>query len=100
MNELRLVDLYNVADCFLMFSSQEAFGKTAIESLACGTPILIVKGTGPAEIQKLVMNRNYCIDEDSIEDVVNLEPEVGRVEAHFSIQAIAAQYLSLYKEIL
>lgn len=49
-NDSRLRDLYAAADVFVMPSRQEAFGKTAAEALACGTPVVAFDATGPRDI--------------------------------------------------
>lgn len=45
----RIVDFYNLADVSLIFSQRENFPTTAIESLACGTPILAFDTGGTKE---------------------------------------------------
>jgi glycosyltransferase involved in cell wall biosynthesis len=45
---LRLV--YNCADVFVAPSVMEAFGKTLVESMACGTPVVCFDATGPKDI--------------------------------------------------
>lgn len=42
--------LYSSADVFLMPSVQDAFGKTVVESLASGTPVVCFEGTGPGSL--------------------------------------------------
>ncbi len=42
--------LYAAADVFVIPSRQEAFGNTAAEAQACGTPVVAFAGGGPAEI--------------------------------------------------
>jgi len=40
-----LIDALNAADIFLMPSIAEAFGMMAVESMACGTPVIVFEGT-------------------------------------------------------
>lgn len=40
INQLQLVDLYNIADVSTVPSRSEPFGLVAIEALACGTPVV------------------------------------------------------------
>jgi glycosyltransferase involved in cell wall biosynthesis len=42
--------LYSVADVMVVPSEQEAFGHTACEALACGTPVVAFNATGPKDI--------------------------------------------------
>jgi len=37
----RLADLYNMADCTINISDAEGFGLATLESLSCGTPIIV-----------------------------------------------------------
>ncbi|WP_309570686.1 glycosyltransferase [Deinococcus sp.] len=42
--------LYAASEVTAMPSLEEAFGKVAMESMACGTPVVCLRGTGTAEI--------------------------------------------------
>jgi len=41
---------YSAADVFVAPSRQEAFGKTLVEAMACGTPVVCFDATGPKDI--------------------------------------------------
>lgn len=41
---------YSCADVFVAPSVQEAFGKTIVESMSCGTPVVCFDATGPGDI--------------------------------------------------
>lgn len=49
-DDQHLARVYAAADLTAMPSLEEAFGKVAMESLACGTPVVCFADTGPAEI--------------------------------------------------
>lgn len=49
-SEMDIAKLYQMSDLFVMPSSAESFGVMAIESLACGIPVLARSGTAVAEI--------------------------------------------------
>ena len=49
-NVKRLVEWYSSADLYVNFSTEETFGMTTAESLACGTPVLVYNSTACAEI--------------------------------------------------
>jgi glycosyltransferase involved in cell wall biosynthesis len=45
-----LVDALNAADIFLMPSVAETFGMMAVESMACGTPVIVFEGTSLPDV--------------------------------------------------
>lgn len=45
----RIADALNASDLFLMPSTAESFGLMAIESMACGTPVIVSEGTALPE---------------------------------------------------
>jgi glycosyltransferase involved in cell wall biosynthesis len=47
-----LATAFSAADVFLMPSIQESFGLMAVESMACGTPVIVFDGTALPEIIK------------------------------------------------
>lgn len=106
---------YSAADVFVAPSLQEAFGKTLIESMACGTPVVCFDATGPKDIIEHLLH-GYKAAPFSVEDlaagmewVLSLSPEVNtemrmacrqRVIDQFSLPAVANQYAILYDEVL
>jgi glycosyltransferase involved in cell wall biosynthesis len=42
--------LYSAADVFVFPSIYEAFGKTVVESMSCGTPVVAFDNSGPSEL--------------------------------------------------
>lgn len=44
-----LIEAYNASDIFVMPSVAEAFGMMAVESMACGTPVIVFDGTALPE---------------------------------------------------
>jgi glycosyltransferase involved in cell wall biosynthesis len=55
-----LANTYNEYGYFLMPSVVEAFGMMAIESMACGKPILIFDGTALQDIVLAPQGGNIC----------------------------------------
>ena len=45
-----LKKLYNAGDVMVVPSKMETFGQTALESIACGTPVVAFKNTGLSDI--------------------------------------------------
>jgi glycosyltransferase involved in cell wall biosynthesis len=109
---LRLV--YSAADVMVAPSVEEAFGQTASESLACGTPAVVFEKTGLADI--VVRNQDgyvasYCDTDDLARGIMWVLEDKERqqklrfysrqkAEREFALEIQARRYLSLYKEIL
>ena len=105
---------YNAADAFAMPSLEEAFGQTALEALACGTPVVAFAAGGipdsvrheqtgllvpvgdneglRAAITRLLADRHLW----------NTLSEQGRrmVEAEFTMELNAKRYIELYQTLL
>ncbi|MBD2150281.1 glycosyltransferase [Pseudanabaena sp. FACHB-1277] len=106
---------YSAADIFVMPSRIESFGLTALEAMACGTPVLAFRTGG---IPDLVHHRETGWLADQISSVQSLyqglewlahHPQEclamgkaarDRVEKEFSSQLMADRYISLYQELL
>ncbi|MEB3829839.1 glycosyltransferase family 4 protein [Phormidium sp. CCY1219] len=113
-DDISLAILYAAADVTIVPSLQEAFGKTAMESLACGTPVVSFDSTGLKDIVEHQKN-GYRAECFSAEDLANgirwvLEDEERwqslsrrareKVEEEFTLKVQARNYLKLYEEIL
>lgn len=113
-DDISLALIYSAADVAVVPSIQEAFGKTALEAMACGTPVVAFGATGlldivehqqtgylaqpyePADLAKGIV----WILEDA-ERLSDLRRQArARAEHEFDIQHVARRYLALYKEIL
>ena len=105
--------IYSAADIFLAPSPQEAFGKTVVESLASGTPVVVFEGSGSAEI----IVHNECgkvVERDDFREFAANALEFMKFSrnrelirsncvhrsAGFSDQKSALSYIDLYKAIL
>lgn len=105
---------YSASDVFVAPSVQEAFGKTLIEAMACGTPVVAFDATGPRDIvghketgylakpfvpEDLARGIRWVLEDD--ERRSNLTQQSTRkVEDCFTIDVIAQRYAELYKNLL
>ncbi|WP_052195556.1 glycosyltransferase family 4 protein [Deinococcus radiopugnans] len=91
-----LASLYSGADLTVMPSLEEAFGKVAMESMACGTPVVCFDGSGPADIVDHRLN-GYLARYDDVADLAAgaaflLDHPEPRALAQAALDKVAAQY--------
>jgi glycosyltransferase involved in cell wall biosynthesis len=109
----RLAQLYAAADVTVVPSLQEAFGKTLIEAMACGTPVVAFRNGGPVDIvthretgylaepfDPVDLGRGiaWCLQNSDRADMGH-KARV-RVEETFDAQVVAQCYRKLYRSIL
>ena len=109
-----LAKVYAAADVMVVPSRYEAFGQTASEALACGTPVVAFDVTGLKDIVDRQQN-GYLAKPYETEDLargiawVLEDPERHqklcrsarlKVEEKFTLQVQARAYKNLYEEIL
>lgn len=113
-DDVALALVYSAADVMVAPSTQEAFGQTASEAMACGIPVVAFADTGLADIVAHHKN-GYLARPADIEDLADgirwiLEDSeryqqlriVARQKAEktFPLKSQAESYISLYREIL
>lgn len=108
--EEQLRRAYSMCDLYIMPSISEPFGITALEAMASGTPIIVSKSSGIAEIT------NHCLKVDfwDIEEMANKMIALLRYEAlgdelaragllevrNFTWERTAEQTIGVYKELV
>jgi len=110
-NVEELVKIYSMANVLVHFSLEECCSRAIIESLACGTPIIVMNSTGNPEL--VGGDCGYVIKEGSAKEVLNLLNKVkinGKniysphcldfARENFDITKIINDYLNLYKELV
>jgi glycosyltransferase involved in cell wall biosynthesis len=109
-----LSTIYSMADVFVIPSLQEAFGQTALESMACGTPVVGFNAGGipdmvrPNETGWLAETGNVRSLRKAIERALMQDGKRHRmskrcrevVEEEYTLKKQANQYLLLYRSIL
>ncbi|MGL5874472.1 MAG: glycosyltransferase family 4 protein [Xenococcaceae cyanobacterium] len=113
-DDLSLAIVYSSADVLVVPSKQEAFGQTASEALACGTPVVAFKTTGlkdivdsqengylarPFEVEDLARGIAWVL-EDSDRHRQMRDRARQKATKAFSIELQAHRYLSLFDRIL
>lgn len=112
-DEISLRVLYSAADVMVVPSIQEAFGQTAAESMACGTPVVAFGATGlldivdhqlngylaqPFDIQELANGIDWVIQHKQPEQLSLAARE--KVIREFDSKVVSIKYIDLYKKIL
>jgi glycosyltransferase involved in cell wall biosynthesis len=108
----KLNNIYCAGDLFVATSIHEAFGKTFVESMSCGTPVICFDKTSISEIIEhkidgyIVQNfssKQLCFGIDWMIDNYSLEKYKINIiykAEQFDSKKIARQYTDLYKKIL
>lgn len=113
-DDLSLRLAYAAADVMIAPSIEEAFGQTASESLACGTPVVVFTNTGLKDIVDHQQNgyvASYCDTEDLAKGIAWVLEDSERhqhlrhaarekAEREYAMEVQAHRYLSLFHEIL
>ena len=104
---------YSAADVMVVPSIQEAFGKTAMEAMACGAPVVAFGATGlldiidheqtgylarPYEFEDLAHGIAWVLGDDDRWQKLSQHAR-SKTEREFEITHIAKRYLALYEEM-
>ncbi|MBN1250938.1 MAG: glycosyltransferase family 4 protein [Bacteroidales bacterium] len=112
-DENTIVDIYNIADLFVLPSLEDNLPNTIMESLACGTPVVAFNTGGIPEMINHRQN-GYIAEYKSITDLKegikylishkNIEvlskKAIIKVNEEYNEKIVARQYSSLYKSII
>lgn len=113
-DEISLALVYSAADVMIVPSMQEAFGQTASESLACGTPVVAFGITGLLDIVDHQKNGYLAKPFDAADLAYGIKWVLGdksrwknlsesaraKVVNEFDIVKVAKRYEDLYKDII
>lgn len=110
----KLAAVYSAADVFVVPSIQEAFCQTAVEAMACGTPVVAFGATGlldvvehgkcgylaePYEVEDLARGIAWILDDQERHHRLSGQAR-RKVEAEFNIEKVAQSYARLYNQML
>ncbi len=112
-DDLSLALTYSAADVMIVPSLQEAFGQTASESLACGTPVVAFNATGlkdiidhqqngylakPYEAEDLAQGIAWVLENsDRYQNLSHCARK--KAEKEFTLEIQAHRYLNLFKDL-
>ena len=105
--------IYSAADIFVAPSRVDAFCKTIIEAMACGTPVVCFNYSGPAEIIDHQVNGYKAVAFDptdlacgirwiAFHDEYNAisEEAIKKVKENYSESIVAGKYFEIYKKMV
>lgn len=105
---------FSAADVFLMPSIQEAFGLMAVESMACGTPVIVFEGTSLPDVIKAPLGGLAVPAKDSVAlagaikqlmENEELRTRLGKqarliAEREYAFPLYVKRHISLYEEVI
>lgn len=106
---------YSAADVFVAPSRMDAFGKTLVESMSCGTPVVCFDATGPSDIvshkesgykaspfdpEDLARGIKWVLSRTAHEYSEMSEAARTRAVERFDSSVVAKQYRDMYYECL
>lgn len=113
-DDISIVMAYSLVDVMLVPSTQESFGQTASESLACGTPVVAFNATGlkdivehqqtgylaqPYETEDLAKGIEWVLSDDQRHHQLRANAR-EKAQREFNLQLQANRYQTLFAEIL
>jgi glycosyltransferase involved in cell wall biosynthesis len=112
-DDVSLVTLYSAVDVMIVPSRQEAFGQTASEAMACGTPVVTFNHTGlidivdhkengylatPLDTTDLANGIQWVLDNDKYDELCfNARDKVMR---EFDSKIVSEKYIKLYEKTI
>lgn len=112
-SEESLVAYYSAADVFLFPSLQESLGYTALESLACGTPVVAFETSGVTDVVLHRKNGYLAPLGDIRQFAAGIEwiyrhrhraelagSGIAHASENFSLRVIARKHMALYRRLL
>lgn len=112
-DDVSLVTLYSAVDVMVVPSLQEAFGQTASESMACGTPVVAFAYTGlldivdhkingylarPFDTSDLANGIEWALNAPNYDELCRNARE--KVVWEFDSRVVAGKYIELYKQLM
>ena len=106
---------YSAADVFVAPSRADAFGKTLVEAMSCGTPVVSFNATGPKDIvehrvsgylaepfspQDLAQGIEWVLEQSAEVHADLCESARARAQRRFDSKVIARDYRALYVDAL
>ncbi len=109
-DEVSLSMLYSACDAYVLPTTQEALGKTLMEALACGTPVVSFDGTGPNDMVEHQVGGYLARMKDSADLAAGIEWTLAqswsreelrrRIVQRYGVEKICERYVKLYETLM
>lgn len=110
-DQIELAEYYSMADIVLNLSSQETFGMTTIEAMACGIPIIVYNKTASPELITKETGKIVCFGDieglvTAIEEIINKGVRIYRKSCRqrvldiFDKDKCFEKYIQLYNSLI
>lgn len=107
----KIADLLNKSDFMILPSSSEGFGLVYIESIMCGTPVILPKNLPIAKEKGILSNVNSILMDDSTSESILITLKeiekhayprevVAKTCLHLTLEKMTEQYASIIKTIV
>lgn len=106
----KLAELYSMADAYVHFSAEDAFGKVIAEAMSCGMPAIVYNSTACPEL--VGESCGYVVEKRNVEEVysklckIRINGEkyytarcIKYVRDNFGMKQNIAKTLKLYKSV-
>lgn len=86
-----LADMYRAADVFALASRYEPFGMTAIEAMACGTPVVATTSGGLWRVMRFGVDGLFADPFDALDLGITLSKPLIHPELHARLSRLGAE---------
>jgi len=106
-----LSEIYSMSDIYLTLSRMDVFGKTVVEAMLCGTPVMAFDNSGPSEILRksqagVIISSCDMLEIKEALKLIYRSPkeqfltpkQVHRIKDEYSAENLAKKHLKLYLE--
>ena len=111
ITDIKMSDIYNLADVYVSSSLEESFGQTFIEAMSCSVPTVAFDYSGPQDIISHKVD-GYLAKYKDVEDLqrgivycLENREKLGKnarlkVKEKFSYKAVANKHIELYQKLM
>ena len=96
LNRREVAELLNSVNAFALLSTNETFGVSYIEALACGCPVLATRNGGAEEIVN--SDNGIIVEVDDTEMIIDALKTIKKKYFQYNLQNISNNCIEMYSE--